>query len=45
MQRDCPGDADTGRTWLAENGFDRLMGARPMGRIIQKKVKEMLASV
>jgi ATP-dependent Clp protease ATP-binding subunit ClpA len=32
-----------GRTWLAENGFDRLMGARPMGRIIQKKVKEPLA--
>ncbi|MGA8893015.1 MAG: ATP-dependent Clp protease ATP-binding subunit ClpA [Anaeromyxobacteraceae bacterium] len=32
-----------GRTWLAENGFDRLMGARPMSRIIQKKVKEPLA--
>jgi ATP-dependent Clp protease ATP-binding subunit ClpA len=32
-----------GRVWLAEHGFDRLMGARPMGRIIQKKVKEPLA--
>jgi ATP-dependent Clp protease ATP-binding subunit ClpA len=32
-----------GRAWLAENGFDRLMGARPMGRLIQKKVKEPLA--
>ncbi len=32
-----------GRAWLAEHGFDRLMGARPMGRIIQKKVKEPLA--
>ena len=32
-----------GRAWLAEHGFDRLMGARPMGRLIQKKVKEPLA--
>jgi ATP-dependent Clp protease ATP-binding subunit ClpA len=32
-----------GRAWLAEHGFDRLMGARPMSRIIQKKVKEPLA--
>ena len=32
-----------GRAWLAEHGFDRLMGARPMGRLIQKRVKEPLA--
>ncbi|HYG11238.1 MAG TPA: ATP-dependent Clp protease ATP-binding subunit ClpA [Pyrinomonadaceae bacterium] len=31
------------RAWLAARGFDRLFGARPMGRLIQKKIKEPLA--
>jgi ATP-dependent Clp protease ATP-binding subunit ClpA len=31
------------RTWLAEHGYDRLMGARPMGRLIQEKIKKPLA--
>jgi ATP-dependent Clp protease ATP-binding subunit ClpA len=28
---------------LAEHGYDRLMGARPMARLIQSKIKEPLA--
>ncbi|MDQ3773723.1 MAG: ATP-dependent Clp protease ATP-binding subunit ClpA [Pseudomonadota bacterium] len=31
------------RAWLAEHGHDPLMGARPMGRLIQDKVKRPLA--
>jgi ATP-dependent Clp protease ATP-binding subunit ClpA len=31
------------RQWLAENGFDPQMGARPMGRVIQERVKRPLA--
>ena len=31
------------RMWLAKRGFDRLYGARPMGRLIQSKIKEPLA--
>jgi ATP-dependent Clp protease ATP-binding subunit ClpA len=31
------------RAWLAARGFDRLFGARPMNRLIQKKIKEPLA--
>ena len=31
------------RRWLAENGFDPMMGARPMARIIQDHVKRPLA--
>lgn len=31
------------RKWLAENGFDEVMGARPMSRLIQKKIKQPLA--
>ncbi len=33
----------TARDWLAQNGFDPLMGARPMARIIQDKIKRPLA--
>ena len=33
----------TARDWLAQHGFDPLMGARPMGRIIQEKIKRPLA--
>jgi len=31
------------RSWLAQRGFDRLLGARPMARLIQGKIKEPLA--
>ena len=31
------------RAWLAEHGFDTLMGARPMTRIIQEHIKRPLA--
>ncbi len=31
------------RVWLAEKGYDRLMGARPMARLIQDQVKKPLA--
>jgi len=31
------------RHWLAENGFDPAMGARPMARIIQDNIKRPLA--
>ncbi|MDQ3754498.1 MAG: ATP-dependent Clp protease ATP-binding subunit ClpA [Acidobacteriota bacterium] len=31
------------RAWLAQRGFDRLYGARPMARLIQQKIKEPLA--
>ncbi|MFT2092658.1 ATP-dependent Clp protease ATP-binding subunit ClpA [Paraglaciecola sp. 2405UD69-4] len=32
------------REWLAEQGYDKNMGARPMGRVIQQKVKKELAN-
>ena len=32
------------RSWLAEKGYDRTMGARPMARLIQEKVKKPLAN-
>jgi ATP-dependent Clp protease ATP-binding subunit ClpA len=31
------------RQWLAENGFDAQMGARPMARVLQDKIKRPLA--
>ena len=31
------------REWLAEHGYDRKMGARPMGRVIQERIKRPLA--
>ncbi|MDI1253365.1 ATP-dependent Clp protease ATP-binding subunit ClpA [Thermomonas sp.] len=31
------------RDWLARHGFDPLMGARPMARLIQDKIKRPLA--
>ncbi|MBI3652164.1 MAG: ATP-dependent Clp protease ATP-binding subunit ClpA [Acidobacteria bacterium] len=34
---------DAARNWLAEKGYDKQMGARPMGRLIQAKIKEPLA--
>jgi ATP-dependent Clp protease ATP-binding subunit ClpA len=34
---------DEARLWLAENGYDVKMGARPMERLIQEKIKKPLA--
>ncbi|MGI9281288.1 MAG: ATP-dependent Clp protease ATP-binding subunit ClpA [Endozoicomonas sp.] len=34
---------DKAREWLAEKGYDRMMGARPMGRVIQEHLKKPLA--
>jgi ATP-dependent Clp protease ATP-binding subunit ClpA len=31
------------RKWLAKHGFDPLMGARPMARVIQEQIKRRLA--
>ena len=30
------------RSWLAEKGYDRAYGARPLGRLIQQKIKDPL---
>ncbi len=35
-------DSDA-RGWLAERGYDKLYGARPMARLLQEKVKQPLA--
>lgn len=32
------------RNWLAEKGYDRAMGARPMARVIQDNLKKPLAN-
>jgi ATP-dependent Clp protease ATP-binding subunit ClpA len=34
---------DAARRWLAEKGFDKLFGARPMARLIHQQIKEPLA--
>ena len=34
---------DAVRNYLAEKGYDRLMGARPMNRLIQDEIKKPLA--
>ena len=34
---------DSARTWLAEKGYDRLFGARPLARVIQEHIKKPLA--
>ncbi|MDR9469299.1 ATP-dependent Clp protease ATP-binding subunit ClpA [Marinospirillum sp.] len=31
------------RAWLAEKGYDQSMGARPMARLIQEKIKKPMA--
>ena len=35
--------SDDARAWIAEKGFDKLFGARPMARFIQEHVKKQLA--
>jgi ATP-dependent Clp protease ATP-binding subunit ClpA len=34
---------EAARGWLAERGYDKIMGARPMARIIQENIKRALA--
>jgi len=34
---------DEARAWLTERGYDRMYGARPMGRLVQEKIKQPLA--
>lgn len=34
---------EASRAWLTERGYDKLYGARPMGRLIQEKIKQPLA--
>lgn len=36
---------DEARAWLADNGYDEKMGARPMARLIQDKLKKPLAEM
>ena len=35
--------SDAARTWLAEKGFDPQYGARPLARVIQAEVKDVLS--
>src|SRR5690606_11025026 len=35
--------SEDAREWLAVNGYDQKMGARPMARLIQEKLKKPLA--
>jgi ATP-dependent Clp protease ATP-binding subunit ClpA len=35
--------SDEAKTWLTERGYDKLYGARPMGRLIQERIKQPLA--
>ncbi|MCM5704770.1 ATP-dependent Clp protease ATP-binding subunit ClpA [Larsenimonas salina] len=37
--------SDEARSWLAEHGYDPEMGARPMARLIQDKLKKPLAEM
>jgi ATP-dependent Clp protease ATP-binding subunit ClpA len=34
---------EAAREWLAEHGYDKVMGARPMARLIQDKIKKSIA--
>lgn len=35
--------SESARSWLAERGYDAQMGARPMARLIQERIKRPLA--
>ncbi|MBM3599023.1 MAG: ATP-dependent Clp protease ATP-binding subunit ClpA [Alphaproteobacteria bacterium] len=35
--------SDAARGWLAEKGYDKLFGARPLARVIQEHIKKPLA--
>ena len=32
-------------TWLAERGFDRAFGARPMARLVERTIKKPLSEL
>jgi ATP-dependent Clp protease ATP-binding subunit ClpA len=34
---------DESKAWLTQRGYDKLYGARPMGRLVQEKIKQPLA--
>jgi ATP-dependent Clp protease ATP-binding subunit ClpA len=34
---------EAARAWLANHGFDKQFGARPMARLIQSKIRQPLA--
>ncbi|PJG49061.1 ATP-dependent Clp protease ATP-binding subunit ClpA [Sphingobium sp. LB126] len=34
---------DDAKAWLTKRGYDKLYGARPMGRLMQEKIKQPLA--
>jgi ATP-dependent Clp protease ATP-binding subunit ClpA len=34
---------DSAREWLSSHGYDKVMGARPMARLIQEKIKKQIA--
>ena len=34
---------EAARLWLGEHGYDKVMGARPMARLLQKRIKRKLA--
>ena len=34
---------EAARAWLAKHGYDQMFGARPMGRLVQTKIREPLA--
>jgi ATP-dependent Clp protease ATP-binding subunit ClpA len=34
---------EAAKAWLTERGYDKMYGARPMGRLIQEKIKQPLA--
>ncbi|MGF1757349.1 ATP-dependent Clp protease ATP-binding subunit ClpA [Photobacterium sagamiensis] len=36
--------SDSARVWLADKGYDKTMGARPMARVIQDRLKKPLAN-
>jgi ATP-dependent Clp protease ATP-binding subunit ClpA len=42
-RRSRPFFTDAAQAWLAEKGFDPLMGARPMARLIQDTIRSALA--
>ena len=35
--------SDAARDWLAKNGYDFQLGARPLARLIQKEIKDVLS--
>jgi ATP-dependent Clp protease ATP-binding subunit ClpA len=37
--------SDEARIWLGVNGYDEKMGARPMSRLVQEKIKKPLAEI